>query len=307
MLILIIAGVICYRIKMISVSGTKEMSAIILQVVNPVVIFLAYQRDFNTGLLKGLLMCILISVIAFAAAILISYLVIRSGDVSSRNIERFACIYSNCGFMGIPLVDALLGLEGVFYLTAFLTVFNILVWTHGVMQMSGVKSFKSLVCAFHSPAVIAIFAGLISFVIRAFVSPEISAAISDNIVMKSLGYVADLNTPLAMIVAGASIAQVNLKAAIKKPRIYLAAFVRLLLIPGVVAVLLCILRFDYTQALTVTVAMSAPSATMVTLFSIRYGKDYKYASEIFALTTVLSVATMPLIVALSSFIHQAMV
>ena len=54
-------------------------------------------------------------------------------------IERFSSVYSNCGFMGIPLVNAMFGSEGVFYLTAFITVFNILAWTHGIIIISGEK------------------------------------------------------------------------------------------------------------------------------------------------------------------------
>ncbi|MDO5559752.1 MAG: AEC family transporter [Oscillospiraceae bacterium] len=304
MLILIIAGIICYKIKMITVRGTKEMSSIILQVVNPVVIFLAYQRDFETALLSGLVKCVFLSALAFAAALILSYLLVRGKEGSDKNIERFACVYSNCGFMGIPLVNAMLGLEGVFYLTAFVTVFNLLVWTHGVMQMSGVKSMKSLVCAVRSPAVIAIFAGLATFILRAFVSQGVSDMLTDNIIMKALGYIAELNTPLAMIVAGASIAQINIIGALKKPRIYYIAFLRLLLIPCIIAALLSLIKADFIQILTVTVAMSAPTATMVTLFAIRYEKDYLYASEIFAFTTIISVATMPLIVALSNFLNQ---
>lgn len=302
MFLIILSGILCFKIKLISVGGTKEMSNIILQIVNPVVIFMAYQREFDIHLMKGLVIALMLSVAAFLIAIAVSYILVRKADDREYDIERFSCIYSNCGFMGIPLINALLGLEGVFYLTAFLTIFNLLAWTHGVIQISGVKSLKSVTKALSSPAVISIFAGLSSFLLRAFLPAEFSKAFSDSIFYEALDYISSLNTPLAMIVAGASIAQVDLIHAVKNLRIYYISFIKLLLIP-----ILIIFAFRFINAaedpiITVIVAMSAPTATMSTLFCLKYDKNYVYSSEIFAVTTLLSVITMPLIISINSFI-----
>mgnify|MGYP003398443163 FL=1 len=302
MFLLILSGILCFKLKLISVKGSKEMSSLILQVVNPVVIFVSYQREFDKKLLNGLLLSFVLSVVAYAIAIAVSYLAIRKKDGIEYDIERFSSIYSNCGFMGIPLINALLGLEGVFYLTAFITIFNLLAWTHGVIQMSGVKSFKNIVSAFRSPSVIAIFVGLISFLLRAFISPEITQTIAESIPMNALGYIGDLNTPLAMIVAGCSIAQVNILAAVKKPRIYFVSALRLIIIPSIIVVLFRLLNVSEEPMLTIIVAMSAPTATMATLFCLKYDKNYVYSSEIFAVTTLFSIATMPLIVAFSNLL-----
>ena len=302
MFLIILAGILCFKLKLVSVKGSKEMSNIILQVVNPVVIFVSYQREFDKSLLNGLLLSFVLSVAAFLVAIAVSYLLIRKKDGREYDIERFSSVYSNCGFMGIPLVNALLGLDGVFYLTAFITVFNLLAWTHGVIQMSGVKSFKNIVSAFKSPSVIAIFLGLVSFLLRAFVSSEMTEIIAESIPMKALVYISDLNTPLAMLVAGCSIAQVNIISAVKKPRIYFVSAIRLIIIPAIIVVLFRLLNVSEEPMLTVIVAMSAPTAAMATLFCLKYDKNYVYSSEIFAVTTLLSIATMPMIVAFSNLL-----
>ncbi|NLP26513.1 MAG: AEC family transporter, partial [Clostridiales bacterium] len=196
-------------------------------------------------------------------------------------------IYSNCGFMGIPLVNALFGSEGVFYLTAFLTVFNLLIWTHGIIQISGVRSLNSLKKALLSPSIISIAIGMIFFLARISLP---------NIVYQSLDYVAMMNTPLAMLVAGATIAETNVLNAFKNIRIYWITLIKLAIIP---LILLAIFRFisvEDTVKLTVITAMSAPTATMCTLFCLRYDKNSKYASEIFAVTTLISTATLPLVI-----------
>lgn len=287
MLLLIIVGMVCYKIGLISENGSKELSKLVLTVVNPMVILMAYQTDFNKELLSGLLLTFVLSAASFVFAIAVSYLVIRDKKGRETDIERFSSIYSNCAFMGIPLINALMGYEGVFYLTAFITIFNILVWTHGVIQISGVKSLKSITKAVMSPSIFAVVIGLILFLTKIRFPVLIAEA---------LDFISSMNTPLAMLVAGATIAQTNMLMALKKPRIYIVSAMRLLVIPLIIAVIFRLIPLNTFAETAVLVAMAAPSAAICTLQCLNYGKNSLYASEIFAVTTLLSVATMPLIV-----------
>lgn len=295
MLILICLGIVCYKAKIISENGSKELSRLALLVINPVVIFMAYQKELEARLLKGFLAAILLGVVSFITAAAIAYLAVRKKPEREADIERFSCIYSNCSFMGIPLIQALLGSEGVFYLTAYLTIFNILVWTHGVIMMSGQKSMKNVVKAFTSSSVIAIVLGFIFF-ITGFRLPEI--------LNSTLELVGSMNTPVAMLVAGATIARTNVLKALKNPRIYYVTALKLLIIPAFAAILFGLIPADTTVEMSVLIAAAAPSATMCTMFSLRYDRNSLYASEIFAVTTLLSVATMPLMVILYQKIQR---
>ena len=136
MFLLILVGAGCFKLHLLSKETVNQISGLVLKIINPVVIFMAYQREFQPELVKNLGWTFLFSVIAYGIAMAVSYLCIRNKEGRETVIERFSCIYSNCGFMGIPLVKSMFDYEGVFYLTAFLTVFNSLVWSHGVMQMS---------------------------------------------------------------------------------------------------------------------------------------------------------------------------
>lgn len=287
MLLLIIVGILCFKIGIITPNGRKDISSLVLSVVNPIVILLAYQKEFEIRLLRGLVASLLLSIISFGVAILISTLLIGRKDGHETDIERFSAIYSNCGFMGIPLVNALFGTEGVFYLTAFLTVFNLLIWTHGIIQISGVRSLNSLKKALLSPSIISIAIGMIFFLARISLP---------NIVYQSLDYVAMMNTPLAMLVAGATIAETNVLNAFKNIRIYWITLIKLAIVPMVLLVIFKFIFVDDIVKLTVVTAMSAPTATMCTLFCLRYDKNSKYASEIFAVTTLISTATLPLVI-----------
>lgn len=295
MLILIVIGAGCFRMKILSKETVSQMSSLVLKVVNPIVILLAYQRELDKTLVANLGWTFLLTAVSYAVSFVVVYLAVPEREGRETLIERFSCIYSNCGFMGIPLVEAMFGYEGVFYLTAFLTGFNAIVWSHGVMQMSGQKSLKSLVKVLRSPAIIAIIAGMVLF----FAQITLPELLSETLEM-----VGSLNTPLAMFVAGATIVQTKLPEVIRKPRIFYIAFLKLILLPAVMILLFRLFPASETVEMTVTAAVAAPSAAICTMMCLTYNRNAAYASEIFGVTTLLSVATMPAMMVLYEFVNR---
>lgn len=287
MLILIIVGIICKKTKIITDDGNKELSKLVLTVVNPIVILMAYQTDYKPQLVKNLLIAFGLSILSYIILIVAAYLLIPQKDGRETQIERFSAIYSNCGFMGIPLVNALFGSEGIFYLTAFLTVFNLVVWTHGIILISGERNLKNIVKVFYSPVIISIVLGIIMF----FAQIRLPDIITD-----SLNFISNLNTPLAMIVSGVTIADTKILKLLKKPGIYYVSFLKLILLPLILIAVFSLFNVNEQIRITVLVAASAPAAAMCTLQCIRYEKNCLYASEIFAASTILSVVTLPIIV-----------
>ena len=287
MLILIIVGIICKKTKIITDDGNKELSKLVLTVVNPIVILMAYQKDYKPQLVKNLLIAFGLSILSYIILIVAAYLLIPQKDGRETQIERFSAIYSNCGFMGIPLVNALFGSEGIFYLTAFLTVFNLVVWTHGIILISGERNLKNIVKVFYSPVIISIVLGIIMF----FAQIRLPDIITD-----SLNFISNLNTPLAMIVSGVTIADTKILKLLKKPGIYYVSFLKLILLPLILIAAFSLFNVNEQVRITVLVAASAPAAAMCTLQCIRYEKNSLYASEIFAASTILSVVTLPIIV-----------
>lgn len=287
MLILIIVGIICKKTKIITDDGNKELSKLVLTVVNPIVILMAYQTDYKPQLVKNLLIAFGLSILSYIILIVAAYLLIPQKDGRETQIERFSAIYSNCGFMGIPLVNALFGSEGIFYLTAFLTVFNLVVWTHGIILISGERNLKNIVKVFYSPVITSIVLGIIMF----FAQIRLPDIITD-----SLNFISNLNTPLAMIVSGVTIADTKILKLLKKPGIYYVSFLKLILLPLILIAVFSLFNVNEQVRITVLVAASAPAAAMCTLQCIRYEKNSLYASEIFAASTILSVVTLPIIV-----------
>lgn len=301
--IIIIAGVICYKVGLIDDETNGKLSNILLLLVSPVVIFTSYQRDFSKDLLQGLLISLLLAAATHIIGILISYIIIRKKKRKNNEyvinndveVERISCIYSNVGFMGIPLVNGIFGSEGVFYVTAAITMFNLFLWTHCVITMSGSKdlSFTGLLKKLLSPSIIAIALGFLCFVFQIRMPVVVNNA---------LNHIANLNTPFAMLIAGVTIARADIIGLIKKYRLYLVAFLKLIFIP--IICLLIYSRFQINEKVLITAVIMAASPSAVTniLFSIRYGKNSVYAAEIFTVTTLLCAVTVPLVVALAEFL-----
>ena len=166
--ILIAVGFICGKKKIITDFSARHMTDIVLYVVTPCVMISAFQREFSFELLSGLIICVACSALIFAVSILICNLIFHDKDESRKAVIRFATIYSNCAFMSLPLQKAILGDDGWFYGSIFVAVFNIFVWTHGLVSMSGDKkqlSFKKLVL---NPGLIGVLLAIILFITKAF-------------------------------------------------------------------------------------------------------------------------------------------
>lgn len=200
--------------------------------------------------------------------------------------RKIAVIYSNSGFIGLPLINGIIGSEGIFYMTAYLTVFNLLLWTHGVLVMGSAGSFKEMCKNLLTPTIIAIFAGVVCFVTQLRL-PDVFA--------NPIQMIGNMNTPLAMIIAGANLAQGNLLKSLQNKRLYLICSVKLILYPLVGLAALWLLHLEFHIAFTVFIGMACPAGASAIMFAERYGKDAKYASEIFVVTTVLSAVSIPVL------------
>ena len=287
MFFIMVLAFVCYRIRLVDQNGNKTVSNLLLLVVNPILIITVYQTEYDPELVRGLLLAFAAAAATHILGIIISTLLIRPKAGADYCIERFNAMYSNCGFIGIPLIGSVLGDTGVFYLSAYMVMFNLFSWTHGVILMEKKFSLKNLREGLVSPMFIATLIAVLLF----FLQLKIPSALLD-----SMNYIADMNTPLAMMVAGFSVAQADIGKMCRNLRLYYTSVIKLILIPLCTIPLLMLFHLPSEVSMTVLIAAACPSATTGTMMAIRYKQNYTYASEIFALSTVLSVITIPVLV-----------
>ena len=290
MFTILLIGLGCGMKGLITKEGNKTLSAVALHIVNPLLIFMSYQSEYSSELLHGLLWSFLLSAVSFGVMIALSTVII-SKKRTDWSLERFSAVYSNCGFIGIPLIRGIYGDEGVLFLTAYITLFNILVWTHGYMTMKESRDMKSFLKAVRSPSVIAVFIGLFFYLMRI----RLDGSPLTEMLGTSLKYVSDMNTPLAMLIAGSAASQTNIGKALKNPGLYLVAGLKLLALPMISFAVLRFFGAPHLVLMVVTIASACPVATTGTMFAIQFDKNPERCSEFFAVTTLLSGLTLPLI------------
>lgn len=291
--ILVAVGFLCGKKGLIDDVASKKLTDIVLYVVTPCVMISAFQREFSVELVGKIIIAAVCAALIHAGSILLANLIFRDKNESRKKVLRFSVIFSNCGFVSLPLQKAILGDEGWFYGSIFVAVFNIFLWTYGLVSMSGDRRQLSVKKLVFNPGIVGVAVALILFLCRINL-PEILSLPVD--------YLAALNTPLPMLIIGYYLSKANFKAAFTDAGIYIAMGVRMVLIPLIALGLMLLFRIDSTIIVAFTIAGSAPTAATTTMFSAKYDRDVELSVGVVASTTVISLVTMSLVTALAQTI-----
>lgn len=289
MFVLIFFGYILVKKNVLNVSGTKQIANMLANFITPVLLFMSFQQSYDSTQFKWFLATIAITILLMAVRILVNYFFLRN---ASRT-DRYATTFTNAGFIGIPLVLAVLGYEGVFFVSAYSAVTNILQRTYGIYIISGDNSLITPKRALLNPATLGSLTGLIFYLLQI----QLPTILSD-----SLFTIADLNTPLAMILLGSYVAQSKLMDVFTHPRAYWTTFLSLILSPLISIFVLWLLPLDnYLVFFVLAIATAAPIAVNTALFSQLYGGDYEYGARLVVLSTLLSIISMPMVLQIAEF------
>ena len=287
-LILILVGYFTVKKGMFTKESLGSITSFLLYIITPCLIVSSFLSA-ESGKLDGwtLLLAVVLPALSIVISIALSYLFFRKEPSGRRRVLRFSMIFCNVGFMGIPLVEGIVGSEGVLYGSFFIAVFNIFCWTYGYVMMGGGKvRLKALLL---NPGVIGIVIGLPLYLLDVPVPALIERPIE---------LISALNTPLAMIVVGGYIAQVKLRAFVSDLAVYKMAVLRLVVAPLLYLALVWLLRPDETLLMSTVIQAATPVAANCVLFAVQYGSDAELASKSVAVSTALSVVTIPLLTVL---------
>lgn len=283
-LIFIVVGYATVKLGVFSQKGLGEITSLLLYVVTPCLIVTSFLSA-ESGSLDAWSMFLAFALPAASMFLSIagSYLFFRKEEPNRRKVLRFALIFCNVGFMGVPLVQGIVGTEGVLYSSFFIVVFNIISWTYGYTMMGGGKiRLKTLLL---NPGVIGLVIGLPLY----FLDVQLPEIIASPVEMMSA-----VNTPLAMIVVGGYIARVKWKEFISDIAVYKMAFLRLLVAPALYLALALAVRPNDALLLSSVIQAATPVAANTVLFAVQFKNDAELASKSIAVTTALSVITIPL-------------
>ncbi|WP_057896384.1 AEC family transporter [Liquorilactobacillus oeni] len=289
--LLMLLGVLINKVGFMHPQTSNDLTNILLNIVSPCLIINAFEQPYSNDRIRQLLLAGLGILAIYLLEIILAAVFFKMvRDANLRRILKYGCIFSNAGFMGIPLASSLFGKTGVFFAVVSLAGFNIFNWTYGLSLFNkdqvSVKKIVKLRIALLNPNIISIILGLFLFIF------SISLP---NTVSQTVKYVGTINTPLSMIVIGNSLGNIKLRKEIKGFYLWLTIFLRNLLFPVLAIIILKFLGISGIALETTVIMMSCPVAGIVVLFTLQNDDDVSPAIALMGISTILSLATIPIV------------
>ena len=313
--VMMLPGVIMKKCSLATDGLGKGLSNLVLYIAQPALILRSYLRAYDSRILVNMLWVFVFSVITHVIFTAVTLLSFKNSPDSRRRMLRFATIFSNAAFMGMPLIESVIGSEALIYASIYNITFNGFLWTLGVYictanrdidgdgvddgehmrKNDGINFAKVLL----HPTMLAAFIGLACFFLSLDAGiPKENMPIYAKFIVEVLDGLKSLVAPLSMIVLGLRLAEIDLKGFFKEKDMYLCLALRHILLPAAVFAIMRIVTLVadvHIDVLTsVLIMASAPVATSATMFAEKYDCDSAYVSKIVAVSTIISIATMPL-------------
>lgn len=288
MFLMMAVGVLLVRLKVLKPEHGSVISRILLYAVVPCTIINSYQIDFTPAKLAGLGVSILGAVVVHIIFYVLERILRR--PLRLEAVESASIFYSNAGNLIIPLVLAALGQEWVFYVSGYMLVQQLLIWTHGKSMVCGERRWD-VKKIFTNVNIIAIFIGIILF-LTGFRFPAV--------VQKAVDAMDGMIAPLSMMLTGMLLGGMKFREIIGTPRAYLVTALRLIAFPLVVVIVFAVsgitrLHPDAPSILLITMlAAASSSATTITQFAQLYDNKPGYTSVISIMTVIFCIITIPL-------------
>ena len=286
--IIILVGYFVRKKGLLDESSTSKLSSLVMNIFLPAMIITAMQIQFDKEMIPKILSLLFVSMVMFGVSTIVAFcLKIFIKSDSKLGIFQYALVFSNSGFMGYPVVEAVLGKGAIFYAAIFNLPFNFLCFTLGVYFLSkGNSNAKFSIKSMINPSMIAVFIGLALFV----TGTELPVFI--NHPLELLG---DVTTPISMIVIGSMLAGSSAMECFKRFDMYMLAVLRLVAIPVLVFLVLRPFSFDSVVMAIPVVISAMPSTANTAIMANEYGADVALASQAVFFTTLFSVVSIPLI------------
>ena len=322
MFMMMIPGILIKKFRLAPDTFGKGISNLVLYIAQPALIFLAYVRPYDSKVLSNILYVLLFSIVAHVIFAFVALRFFNKEPEGRRRMLRFATVFSNAAFMGIPLIEKVLGAEATLYASVYNITFNMVLWSLGVYLCTEGKDEdgdgdidtpeerrhnhplrKSLLKAALHPVTIAAVIGLFFFFLP--IDGLITGgAFFSGLIFDALTMLKQLVIPLSMTVIGLRIAEINFKGYFKDRSLYVFIALRHFLLPAAVFAVMRLLSLTglgiSIDVIKVVLIMAcAPAASSATMFAERYDCDAAYVSRLVAVSTLLSIVTMPLVILLS--------
>lgn len=275
--------------RFVDQAGVRQMTNILCYLVSPCLIVNCFQMNFTASAAHSFLLAALSAAGIHLGSALLGTALFRKKRLGERAAAmRFAATYSNCGFMGLPLLQAVAGQMGVFLGVAYVGVFNLFNWTHGISVYRGGVGRSDLRKAVLNPNIIALSVSLVLFFNQITLPSPLRQGISD---------VSQMNTALSMILVGTQLAGTQIGKLVGSFPIWATVFLRNLLLPLSLLAILVSAGLRGSLLMCCVVPVACPIASYTVIFAELAGRETEAPVALVTLSTLLSMVTLPVVVA----------
>ena len=284
----LLVGALVGKLRMVSDNFRGDLTKFLSTITYPFYIFHAiYSGGYGRDLSIGLTM-IKLSFLVYGTEIVLATIFARFWPVSEakRPAYAFAMVFPNMSFLGLPVLEAALGSEGVFYGAFFILFVDIIMWTYGAYLFRGSQDgFKPKKMV--TPSMIGAFVAVVFIILKLSLPDMLALPVS---------MIGGLAPPLSMIILGLMLAGMKKEDLAEGPLALAASFYRLIVLPLGTYLLLSFLGYESYYLYIPVIIMAMPVAATGALLASNYGKDYGSITGLIVLSTVLSLITIPLLI-----------
>lgn len=282
-----IVGAYARKKNILSKEASKSFSNFLTNITLPCLLISSFNYSYSQDMIKKARIMFVYSILIHIILIFVSRVLTFKYPEGSKKVLRFATIFSNCGFMGYPVLESLFGKMGIFYGAIFNIPFNIFMFSVGIMIYTGKKDFKTLKEVIVNPSIIATFLGLLMFIFSIRLPYPLFTAMS---------IVGSMTTPLSMIIVGAMLSEIKLRDIFSGTLVYYASFLRLIVVPFLTLGILKLLSADKLLMQIAVIIEAMPAAVLGSVLAEKYGADTILASRSVFISTIISMVTIPFVV-----------
>lgn len=283
MSLIILFGYTLVKMGILTEEGTTQIGNMLVRFVLPIVLFMGFQEEFSWERMRYLVWAFVGSLLLHGVRIALNLLFFKK----ERIVDKFASVFTNSGFIGVPLVQALFGFEGIFFVSIYVVISAILQWTYGLYELTKDPNSIKLKNAFLNPASMGAGLGFLMFLLPVELPEVLDLALTN---------ISTLNAVLGMMLVGAYVAKEKVIMIFKDSRVYWTAIVISVIHPIVGLGLLWLMPVDNPYIIfALFVANSAPTAINTAIFAQVYGEDYQYGANLVILSTIVSIVVIPLL------------
>ncbi|MGL4772850.1 MAG: AEC family transporter [Clostridium sp.] len=287
--LIMLIGVYACKKGIITDELKKGLTNLLLKITQPLMILASFSFAFEEGMMANVIKAFIYSFICFIVAISVSYIFLLKMTSKKKKVLQFANVFSNCGFMGFPVIESIYGAEGVVYASIFNMFFSLFLWTYGYMLFSSGFSKEEAKKVLVNPGVVAVYIGIAMLLLKV----QLPGPIYSSVKM-----VGSMTTPISMLIVGSILSRVDIRQAFKDWTLLYGSFLKLMIMPLCVFIMSRILKDSSIVMNTMILLQAMPAAAMTTIFAENFNNQKEYAAVLVFTTTLLSIITFPIVVLL---------